>query len=536
MNPSLDEVSPVDRLARILPELERAARQAQRHAAMAKTPILWPVLFVPGIGGSRLGLLEARTWAQTGSHDTGLWDPDDEPLHQQLYGWLGGSAAPEAQAWSLDLAARWQAPAQVLREHEPAQVLRLMAQQQGLGEGAAPVVLPALQQQLRQRYACLREQGWTALPARYWPLATQLSDRLGTLADPQFAFIAHAHAWDWRAHPRQAAAGLVRRIQALLSQAHLHQLASCGTDGQARSWRWPDTPGLVIVAENAGVDLLRAALPLCPPASVLAVYAVDEVRPAGTTTNGLAQDGSPAWFAALCDTDTPAAPLPGAPLLSHGWRLWQETLQAQRGPRLALNAMLPGPLSLLPQGPVATWLDGAEFAQAGHGWDLLRCGGAWQPLQGQFCADEGRPGVNPPQEATWQAQAQAAAELTLAQSQASTQDFAALAEPPPWISCQAGAAAPPVARLSLQHGIATDASALTQGEGVQTWRLQLQTQPQEGLPQGSRLVVGSSQQLCAGIQHHLSQQLLRQPPTPFGQELRPAVAARLSTLARTASS
>lgn len=543
----LPEGAGLDPYLRSLPELQRAARQAQRLSGAGHQAFLWPVLFVPGLGGSRLCLLQAKTWEQTGDHDPGLWDPDDETLQRRLYGWMGDDAqasALQTQAWALELAARWQAPAQLMLAHEAAQIPRLMARHVGLsagqsadlGAGRASPLLPALEQQLQQAYARLQARGWTALPSSYWPLADQLSDRPGCWADPQFAFQAHAHAWDWREHPCQAAQGLARKIQALLSQAHLHQLASCDAKGQARRWQWPQRPGVVIVAENAGVELVKAALPLCAPGTVLAVYAVDEVR--GQGVGG--EDGSPAWFAALCDTDSPTASVPhvGAPgLLSVGWHLWQAAFQAQRGPRLAVNALLPGPLSLLPQGPARHWLEGAEFADASSAWALLRSGAAWRQGTASFCAHAAVPAANPPEQADWQAQAQAAAEQTCALNQALAQGFAALPAVPPWFSCHSEAAELPAVQLSVQRGPLIHSEAERQDEGMQAWRLQRHAKPVDSVtgdaaddvdaradsPLPNPAPAGSGRQLSARILQHLSQTLLREAPTPFGQALRPAV-------------
>ena len=155
----------------------------------------------------------------------------------------------------------------------PDSVLHL-AELQGQPPGV--VLLPALEEQLRAQCLGLQERGWMALPPVYWPLAQSLSDMPGTAADPQFAFLAHAYAWDEREQPSAGAApGVVRAIQALLTQSQAHPMP--------RRWRWPAQPGLVIAAEGAGRDVLQASSALCAPGAVLAVYAIDALPglPAG---------------------------------------------------------------------------------------------------------------------------------------------------------------------------------------------------------------------------------------------------------------
>ena len=107
-------------------------------------------------------------------------------------------------------------------------------------------------------------------------LVDQLSDVPGTSGDPQFALLAHAHAWN-ATQQAQAddATALARAIQSFLTQPQLHQAR------QTRAWRWPVRPGLVIVAAGAAHALTHAAVALCPADAVLAVYAVDDFHSSG---------------------------------------------------------------------------------------------------------------------------------------------------------------------------------------------------------------------------------------------------------------
>ena len=269
-------------------ELQRAARRQLRALAPA-TPWLLPILFVPGLGASRLRLLQAQSWGAADRFDAGLWDPDDAGLHADLY----GQACEE-------LTRRWQAPRELLRDLDTAAIAAVHAQAGCLPPGQA--LLPELQAQSQQQMADLNARGWTGLLQAYWPLATQCSQGPGWLGDPQFLPLAHAFAWDWSQPPAQTAPALARHIGGLLAQDHLHQ--------GPRRWQWPGAPGLAIVAENAGLDLVRAALPLCAEGQVLAVYAVDETP----ARKPLLSAGWRAWRAAWpCSPPEPASPLHSVP-------------------------------------------------------------------------------------------------------------------------------------------------------------------------------------------------------------------------------
>ncbi|WP_156374376.1 hypothetical protein [Pseudorhodoferax sp. Leaf274] len=501
-------------------QLERAARQQLRHQQGDAPPWLVPILFVPGIGGSRLALVDARNAPANGNHDTFLWDPDSSSQHRRAYGWLAQSEADLSanDAAALALARRWQAQAQVMRhraEDTDDSLVRLLADSQGLPNACA--LLPELHHALLAQARGLESRGWMALPRAYMPLAQQLSDTLGTATDPQFAFLAHAHAWDWRQHPADAASGLLNAIQALLSQPHVHPME--------RAWRWPGQPGLVIVAENAGMELVRAALPLCPAGSVMAVYAVDDVRPQTLPDDrSHGASASRAWFAALCNARNSGgsdASGQDTRVLSAGWSAWQATFKDSRAARLAVNAVLAGPLSLLP----------AMASEFGFGTGTPRA-----VLDDPLCLLRTRIGWDghgpmPPlleADPSWHARAQAVAQDV--QRRAAAQTTQAVSQ----VNCVADTRLPTTVHLQWNKypaSIGQDSA-----DSLHRWRLDVEADggvwhasSDDGFP---TLRCSSAAQLSSQIRRDICQRLLRQAPTPMGQVLQPWFAERVCKAGR----
>ncbi|CAN5378415.1 hypothetical protein BH11PSE9_BH11PSE9_03540 [soil metagenome] len=483
---------PADLHARSPAELLRAARRLRKLQAAgerAAPPWLLPILFVPGIGGTRLELATARSDSTHEATATDLWDPDDAALQARLFDSITTEPNADAAARaSLELAQRWMAPARVMPTHPPESRVPLMQALLGLDQASSAVT--GLHEHLSARYEHLKARGWAALARSYWPLA----ERLQVSGDGEFVTSSHAHGWDWRGTAVSAAPALAERVAALLGPE-----GARSADGmRGGAGRWPAQRALVIVAENSGVDLVRAAWPSLREGSVLAVYAIDDVSASPVR-------GSAAWFAWLCNAK--ATPMPDGELLSYGWREWRQRLRAQRGTRLALNAVLPGPLSLLPAAPASRWLrPGAVMGAATEAMPWLRSPVCWDEAA-QAPSAEGSPRDNPPADAAWQA----AAEAAMRASQAGVPASHRL----PIIDCRTGQASHATQLISRRE-------ALAKGGGhLSAWRFDAVPDRSAEALEPNSLVCQTPAQLCSAITRDITQRLLREPATPFGQAFTP---------------
>ncbi|MEF7612872.1 hypothetical protein V4F39_03045 [Aquincola sp. MAHUQ-54] len=252
----------------------RAARRLQRlqrERAALPVPRPLPLLFVPGVGATRLAL-----------HDgAALWDPDAAALPD------GGEGAAKP----------WRQPVRVLSDHgaDPcgaqgaalvAAAHRLPASARAAGLGALPPLGAALQ----ARYQALKDRGWTALLQAYWPLAERLQAGDSTLVP----ISAHAFGWDWRS----LSAATVERLR-----WHV-----------ARLLERTGAPALVLLAEGAGQSLVQQALHGAAGGHVLAVYVLDAVAPLPAAA------GVP-WVP-VCRRGAGPRP-PGGAVASFGLRRWQ---------------------------------------------------------------------------------------------------------------------------------------------------------------------------------------------------------------------